>query len=300
MRVFVTGASGHIASAIIPELISAGHQVVGLARSDESAAAVARLGASVRRGDLNDPDGIRQAAAEADGVIHLALFDRRQMRPGAGGAPGAEQQAVFGAFGDALAGTGKPLVTASARGALGPLGRPATEEDQASPGGPNAAEFAAVNLAERGVRSSVVRLPLITHSTLDTHGFASILIDTARKTGVAGYAGDGTNRWPAVHTLDAGHLYRLALENAEPGTRWHAIGEEGIPLRDIAENIARHLGLPTASIPADQLQEHFGFIGGLIALDLPASSLLTRRRLGWEPTHPGLLADLDEGYYFES
>jgi nucleoside-diphosphate-sugar epimerase len=191
-------------------------------------------------------------------------------------------------------------VTASARGGLGPLGRPATAEDQGSPGGPSAVEFAAAGLAQRGVRSSVVRLPLITHSTLDAHGFVSVLIGTARKTGVAGYAGDGTNRWPAVHTLDAARLYRLALENAEAGTRWHAIGEEGIPLRDIAENIAGHLGVPAASIPADQLQEHFGFIGGLIALDLPAASQITRQRLGWEPTHLGLLADLDEGHYFKN
>lgn len=300
MRVFVTGAGGHIASAVIPELISAGHQVVGLARSDESAAAVASLGASVRQGDLSDLDGLRQAATEADGVIHLALFDRRQLRPGSGGAGGVDQQAVFSAFGDALAGTGKPLVTASARGGLGPLGRPATEEDQGSPSGPSAAEFAAADLARRGVRSSVVRLPLITHSALDTHGFATILIGTARKTGIAGYAGDGTNRWPAVHTLDAARLYRLALENAEAGTTWHAVGEEGIQLRDIAENIAGHLGVPTASVPGEQLQEHFGFIGGLIALDLPATSQITRQRLGWEPTHPGLLADLDEGHYFKN
>ena len=300
MRVFVTGASGHIASAVIPELISAGHHVVGLTRSDEAAAAVTGLGASASRGDLDDLDGLRQAAAESDGVIHLALFDRRQMSSGATRDAGADQQAVMGAFGDALAGTGKPLVTASARGALGPLGRPATEEDQASPDGPTTAEIAATDLAQRGVRSSVVRLPLITHSTLDTHGFARILIGTAQKTGIAGYAGDGTNRWPAVHTLDAGHLYRLALENAEPGTRWHAVGEEGIPLRDIAQAIAGHLGVPAASIPDGQLQEHFGFLAALIGLDLPASSHITRQRLGWEPTHPGLLADFDQGYYFDS
>lgn len=299
MRVFVTGASGHIASAVIPELISAGHHVVGLARSETAAAAVADLGASVRRGDLGDLDGLRRAAAAADGVIHLALFDRRQMSSETMRGAGAEQQAVMGAFGDALARTGKPLVTASARGALGPLGRPVTEEDQASPGGPATAEIAAVDLARRGVRSSVVRLPLITHSALDTHGFAPALIAIARKAGVAGYAGDGTNRWPAVHTLDAAHLYRLALENAEAGTRWHAVGEEGIPLRDIAQAIAGHLGVPTASIPDGQLQEHFGFLAALIGLDLPASSHITRQRLGWEPTHPGLLADFDRGYYFD-
>ncbi len=298
MRVFVTGASGHIASAVIPELIRSGHDVVGLARSDMGASAVAALGASVRRGDLDDLDGIRQAAAEADGVIHLALFDSEQMRAGNMAAAVATQQAVLGAFGDVLAGTGKPLVTTSALGALGPLGRPSTEEDGGDPGRVDW-EVTTLDLAARGVRSSVVRLPPITHSSLDRHGFASALIATAQNTGAAGYAGDGTNRWPAVHTLDAAHLYCLVLEKAEAGTRWHAVGDGGIPLRAIAQSIGNHLGVPTATIPADRLQEHFGFLAFLIGLDLPASNHLTRRRLGWEPTHPGLLADLDHGDYFD-
>jgi len=298
MRVFVTGASGHIASAVIPELIRSGHDVVGLARSDTAAAAVTGLGASVHRGDLSDLEGLKKAAAEADGVIHLALFDSRQMRAGSMDGMVATQEAVLGALADALGGTGKPLVATSALGALGPLGRPSTEDDSGAPGRVDW-EAATLDLTERGVRSSIVRLPPITHSTLDRHGFASALIAIAQRTGVAGYAGDGSNRWPAVHTLDASHLYCLALENAQAGTTWHAVGDEGIPMREIAQSVADHLGVPTASIPADRLQEQFGFLAFLIGLDLPASNHLTRHRLGWEPTHPGLLADLDQGDYFD-
>lgn len=295
MRIFVTGASGHIGSAVIPELLEAGHEVTGLARSDAAEAAVTALGASVRRGDIADIDAIRQCAAEADGVIHLALADRRQMRAGNVSEAAATQAAVVRALGDALAGTGKPLVTAAALGALGPLGRPSTEAD---PGSSAFSETAVLELGARGVRSSVVRLPPITHSRLDRHGFAPALIAIARRTGVAGYAGDGTNRWPAVHTLDAGHLYCLALEKAGPGTRWHAVDEEGIPMLEIAQSIAGHLDIPAASIPDDQLREHFGFLAMLIGLDVPATSLVTRRTLGWEPAHPGLLADFDDGCYF--
>ena len=297
MRVFVTGASGHIAAAVIPELLQAGHDVVGLARSEEAAAAVTALGASARRGDLDDLDGIKAAAAEADGVIHLA-FNHGQMRSGNMGGAVAAELAAVSALGDALAGTGKPLVTTSGTGAPGPLGRPSTEEDPGAPGGRTDSEIAVTGFAGRGVRSSVVRLPPVTHSALDRHGFARTLIAIARKTGVAGYAGDGANRWPAVHTLDAGHLYRLALENAEAGTRWHAVGDEGIPLREIARSIGEHLGIPAASIPRDQVQAHFGPLAMLIARDIPASSLVTRRVLGWEPVHPGLLADFEDGDYF--
>ncbi len=295
MRVLVIGASGHIASALIPELLEAGHQVVGLARSDASAAAVTVLGASVRRGDLADLDGLRQGAADADGVIHLASFDAGEMRPGSAA---SVRPAALAALGDALAGTGKPLVAASAIGALGPLGRPSTEADPGAPGGPSASDLAVTALADRGVRSSVVRLPPITHSALDRHGFAPALIAVARKTGIAGYAGAGANRWPAVHTRDASRLYRLALENADAGTRWHAVAEEGIALREIAEGIAGQLGLPAGRIADDQLEEHFGFLSMLIGLDLPSSSQETRRALGWDPVRPGLLADLEEGGYF--
>jgi nucleoside-diphosphate-sugar epimerase len=298
MRVFVTGASGHIASAVVPELIAVGHDVVGLARSDRAAAAVTALGATAYRGDLGDLDGIKRAAAQADGVIHLA-FDHGQMRSGAFADAAAKDLAVVHALGDALAGTGKPLVGTSGTLAVANLGRPATEADPGRPGPRIDAENAVTGFAERGVRSSVVRIPPITHSVLDRHGFARVLIAMARQAGVAGYPGDGTNRWPAGHTLDVGHLFRLALEDAPAGTRWHAAGDEGIGIREMAQSIGDHLGLPTASIPAGRLEAHFGFLAPLIVLDNPTSTAMTRKVLGWEPVHPGLLADFDEGDYFE-
>jgi nucleoside-diphosphate-sugar epimerase len=297
MRVFVTGASGHLASAIVPELIAAGHDVIGLARSEQAAAAVTALGATAHQGDLDDLDGLTKAAADSDGVVHLA-FKHDEMRTGNFAAAIAAELAVVQALGDALAGTGKPLVGSSGTLMLAHLGRPGTEEDAAVPGGRGDAEIAMLGLAERDVRASIVRIPPITHSTLDRHGFARTLIAMARQTGVAGYPGDGANRWPAGHTLDVGHLYRLALEEAPAGTRWHAAGDEGIPMRQIAQSIGDHLGLPTAGIPADRLEAHFGFLAGLIALDNPTSTVTTRRVLGWEPTHPGLLADFDDGDYF--
>lgn len=300
MRVFITGASGHIGSAVVPELIAAGHQVVGLARSAAAAAAIAALGATTRRGDLEDLDGLREAAADADGVIHLA-FAHDQMRSGNMAAAVASNLAAVRALGDALKGTGKPFVGTSGTGARAQLqlDRPATEEDVVADDGSRVdAENAVVAFAQQGVRSSVVRIPPVTHSTLDRHGFARTLIAIARQSGVSGYPGDGANRWPAVHTLDVAHLYRLALEDAAAGTRWHAVGDEGIPLREIAQNIGDHLGLPTASVPAGELQTHFGFLAMVVALDLPTSNLTTRRILGWEPTHPGLIADLNNGDYF--
>jgi nucleoside-diphosphate-sugar epimerase len=297
MKVFVTGGSGHLGSAVVPELIAAGHDVVGLARSDTAAAALTALGAAAHRGDLDDLDGLSKAAAACDGVIHLA-FNHEQMRSGDFAAAVATDLAVVHALGDALAGTGKPLVGTSGTLALANLGRPGTEEDVIA-GGPRIdAENAVIGFAERGVRSSVVRVSPITHSTLDRHGFARVLIAIAKQTGVAGYPGDGANRWPAVHTLDVGHLYRLALESAPAGTRWHAVGDEGIPVREIAQSIGDHLGMAAASIPADRLEAHFGFLATLIVLDNPTSSLVTRRVLGWEPAHPGLIADFDNGDYF--
>ena len=299
MRVFVTGASGHIASAVVPELIAAGHHVTGLARSDAAAAAVTAFGATAYRGDLDDLDGLARMAADSDGVVHLA-FKHDQMRAGDFGGAVAAELAVIQALGDALAGTGKPLVIASGTLAVANLGRPGTEDDKPAPGGRTDAEVAVVGLAERGIRSSVVRIPPITHSTLDRHGFARVLIDIAKRTGIAGYPGDGTNRWPAGHTLDVGHLFRLALEDAPAGTRWHAAGDEGIPVREIAQSIGDHLGIPTETIPADRLQAHFGFLAMLIGLDNPVTTLATRRILGWEPTHPGLLDDFDNGDYFSA
>ncbi len=297
MRVFVTGASGHIASAVVPDLIAAGHEVTGLARSDAAAAAVSALGATALRGDLADLDGLAAAAKGSDGVIHLA-FNHEQMRSGDFTAAVAADLAAVHAFGDALAGTGKPIVTASGTLAVANLRRPGTEEDAGAPGGRTENENAVLGLAGRGVRSSVVRIPPITHSTLDRHGFARTLIAIARQTGTAGYPGDGANRWPAGHTLDVGHLFRLALEDAPAGTRWHAAGDEGIPTREIAQSIGDHLGIPAESIPDDRLGAHFGFLATVITLDNPVTTLATRRILGWEPVHPGLLADFDNGDYF--
>jgi nucleoside-diphosphate-sugar epimerase len=300
MRVFVTGASGHIGSALLPELLQAGHQVVGLARSDSSAKALAAAGAEVRRGDLDDLDGLREAAGAADGVIHLA-FKHEEMGAGNFQAAVDADLAAIRALASALEGTGKPLVTTSGTLMLtlaGVTGRPGTEADSA-PSGPRVdAENFVIGLAERGVRSSFVRLPPIVHSSLDHHGFTHILIGIARQAGVSGYVEDGSNRWPSVHTLDAARVYRLALESAPAGTRLHAVADEGIPFRDIAAAIGRGAGVPTASISASDAGERFAFLGAFVGVDNPASSEMTRKVLGWEPTHPGLIEDLEQGHYF--
>jgi nucleoside-diphosphate-sugar epimerase len=299
MRVFITGASGHIGSAVIPELHQAGHEVVGLARSDEAAATLVASGAGVCRGDLDDVDGLRAAAGAADGVIHLA-FKHEAMRAGnMADAVDADLRAIT-AMGDALAGSGKPLVSTSGTLMLtfAGLGRVGTEAD-AVDGGPRVdAENTVVAFAGRGVRSSVIRLPPTVHSALDHHGYIPTLIAIARDQGVAAYVGDGTNRWPAGHTLDAAHLYRLALEAAPAGSRLHAVDDEGVPFRRIAEAIGRHLGIPTVSIPPDEAEAYFGFLSFFVALDNPTSSARTRALLGWAPTHPALLDDLAEGHYF--
>jgi nucleoside-diphosphate-sugar epimerase len=300
MRVFVTGASGHIGSALVPELLGAGHQVVGLARSDSSAAALEAAGAEVRRGDLDDLDGLRAAADAADGVIHLA-FKHDLMGAGDFAGAAAADFAAIQAIAAPLEGTGKPLVTTSGTLMLafaGIAGRPGTEADFAS-GGPRVdAENFVIGLAERGVRSSVVRLPPIVHSSLDHHGFAHILIGIARESGVSGYVADGANRWPAVHTLDAARVYRLALEEVTAGSRLHAVADEGIPFRDIAAAIGRGAGVATASVSASDAAERFAFLGGFVGVDNPTSSEVTRKVLGWEPAHPGLINDLEHGHYF--
>jgi nucleoside-diphosphate-sugar epimerase len=317
MRVFITGGTGHSGSHIIPELGAAGHRVTGLARSDASAAALAALGADVRRGDLADLDGLRAAAAESDGVIHVA--GRGDLLPTGGiDAVTDAELATVRAFGDALVGTDKPLVVAGSIASptlpapaevTGPATRPATEDDPALPGGPdfartmrvrNVVETTVIGLAEQGVRSAIVRLPPIAHSTTDSAGFLVQLIALAKRSGAVGYPGGGTNRWPAVHMQDVAALFRLVLEKGEAGRYWHAVHDEGIPVRDIAEGIAARLGLPAVSIPADvlMLPGYFGFLASLVTLDLPASNEVTRTLLGWEPTQARLLDDLDNGHYF--
>ncbi|MEV0266804.1 SDR family oxidoreductase [Streptomyces sp. NPDC050617] len=301
MRVFVTGASGWIGSAVVPELIGAGHQVLGLARSDDSAAALAEAGAEVCRGTLDDLDVLRGAAADSDGVIHLAYKHDLMISGDSGAAVEADRRAID-AFGEALAGSGRPFVIAN--GTLGVTpGRLLTEEDghvSAEGGGPASrltnAE-AVLALAERGVRSSVVRLAPTVHGDGD-YGFLSVLVGIARDKGVAGYIGDGAARWSAVHRSDAARLFRLAVEGAPAGSTLHAAGDEGVPMRDIAEAIGRGLSLPTASISPADAPGHFTWLAPMLDLDSPASSARTRELLDWQPTGPALLDDLDKGHYF--
>jgi len=292
MRVFVTGASGWIGSAVVPELISAGHQVLGFARSDSSAAAISAAGDGVLRGDLDALDALRAGAASCDGVIHLAFihdFTRFQ------DSIRADARAIE-TMGAALEGSGKPLVIASGTPAL--PGRVATERDEPAHSGPLAGRVAnaraVLGMAAHGVRSSVVGLPRTVHGEGDRHGFIARLVAIARDKGVSGYVGDGSSRWPAVHVLDAAHRFRLAVEQAPAGSRLHAVGDEGVPIRDIAAVIGRHLNVQVASAPA----EDFGFLGQILAVDQPASSALTRELLGWRPVQPGLIEDLEKGHYF--
>lgn len=293
MRIFVTGASGWIGSAVVPELISAGHQVLGLARSDAAAAAVAGMGADVLRGDLNDTSVLRAGALDSDGVIHLAyLHGMAQFEAAAQ----ADAKAID-AFAASLAGTGKPMVISG--GTIVTPGHPATERDELIAAGPVAARIAnmraALATAERGIRACLVMLPRSVHGQGERHGFVPQLIATAREKGVSGYIGDGTSRWPAVHVADTASLYRLAIEQAPAGAVLNAVGEEGVPVREIAEAIGRRLGLPARSLPA---AEYGGMLVPLLSTDMPASSAITRALLGWKPTHPGLIEDIEQGHYF--
>jgi nucleoside-diphosphate-sugar epimerase len=295
MRVFVTGASGWIGSASVDELLAAGHEVTGLARSDASAAALQAKGARVRRGDLDDLAGLRAGAEAADAVLHLA--NKHDFSDMAGTA--AAERAAVQTIGDALAGTGRPFLLASGVAALA-QGRPATEDDPSPFHGPDSprggSENLALEFAERGVHPVSLRFAPTVHGAGD-HGFIAVIAQVAREKGVSGYPGDGTNRWAAVHVSDAGRLVALALDKAPAGARVHAVAEEGVPVRDIAEAIGRSLGLPVASIAPDDVQDHFGWIGMFFAMDLAATSAATRELLGWEPAGPTLIEDLDAGAY---
>lgn len=298
MRIFVTGASGFIGSAVIPELVAAGHQVTGLARSDASARALAAAGAEVLHGSLEDLGSLRSGAVASDGVIHLAyIHDFSQMEAAAH----TDLQAIQ-TLGSALEGTNRPLVIASGLLGLAP-GRVATEYDvpeSAVNTHPRVASAkATLALASRGVRSLVLRLPPTVHGEGD-HGFISALIGIAREKGVSGYIGDGSNRWPTVHCLDAAHLFRLTLENAPAGSVLHGVADEGVPIRAIAEVIGRHLNLPVVSILPDAAGGHFGWLARFLAADIPASSAMTRELLNWQPTQPNLIEDLDQGHYFHT
>ena len=307
MRVFLTGASGWIGSAVVPELLDAGHQVIGLARSDASAAALAAAGAEVRRGTLDDLDGLRDAAGASDGVIHLAFKHDLAFSGDFQGAADADRRAVE-ILGETLAGSDRPLVIASGTLFVAP-GRVATEQDGHGPAsamaglgrGPRTrwetAELA-LSFASRGVRSSVMRLAPTNHGDGD-NGFLATIVGIARERGVSGYIGDGSNRWPAVHRLDSARLFRLALEHAPAGSTLHAVADEGVPILDIAAVIGRHLDIPVDSIAPEQAGEHFTWLAGFLATDSPASSALTRELLGWQPSQSGLIADLDQGHYFQ-
>ena len=298
MRVFVTGATGYIGSAVVRELLEASHQVLGLARSDAAAARLARASVEVHRGALDDLNSLYDGARAADGVIQLAFTNISETTDFAAACQ-ADLRAVE-TIGAALEGTGKPFVVTSGTAGLARLGlgRLATEEDVPDPAVPRvASEYAAVALSRRGVRSSVVRLPLSVHGEGD-HGFVPSLIGIARAKGVSAFVGDGSNRWPAVHRLDAARLFRLAVEAAPAGSRLHGAGEEAVPFREIALAIGRQLNLPIVSIEASDAGDHFGFLAPMVSADNPTSSATTRQLLGWQPQGPGLIEDIEQDHYF--
>ena len=296
MRIFLTGATGFVGSAIVPELINAGHQVVGLARSDANAKSLAAAGAQVHRGSIEDLDSLRSGASAADGVIHTAFnHDFSKWAENC-----ENDRLAIEALGSALVGSNRPLVVTSGTGLVTrPDGRPAAENDAPTSTVPRIkSEEAANAIAARGVHVSVVRLPPSVHGDGD-HGFVPTLVRIAREKRAAAYVGEGSNRWPAVHRPDAAHLYRLVLEKGAAGARYHGVGEEGISFRDIAGVIARRLNLPVVSKTPEEAAEHFGWFSHFAGLDTPASSEKTQRALGWRPTNVGLIADLERGGYFD-
>ena len=295
MRIFVTGATGFIGSAIVSELINAGHQVLGLARSDKGAASLAALGADVLRGSLEDLDSLRSGAANSDGVIHTAFIHDFLNYAAAAEADGRAIETL----GTALAGSGRPFVVTSGTLLLQRESSLATEKDEAVPNFPRKSEAAGLALASQGVRVSVVRLPPSVHGDGD-HGFVPRLFAIAREKGVSAYVGDGLNHWPAVHRLDAARLYRLALEKGSAGSRYHGVADQGVPFRDIAQVIGRHLNVPLVSKSPEEAADHFSWISHFVSIDCPASSAQTQEELGWRPTHPSLIADIGRRSYFEA
>ena len=294
MRVFVTGATGFIGTAVVRELIDAGHQVLGLARSDAGAQSLMAAGAGVHRGSLEDLESLRSGAAAADGVIHTAfIHDFSNYGPAAE----ADRRAIE-TLGRALAGTDRPLIVTSGTLLAQRQGALAIEEDAHNPNFPRKSEEAALALAARGIRASVLRLPPSVHGNGD-HGFVPRLISIAREKGVSAFIGDGLNRWPAVHRLDAAHLYRLALEKGSAAARYHGVADEGVATREIAEVIGRQLNVPVVSKSREEAADHFGWIALFFGIDGPASSALTQERLVWRPVQPGLIADLNAAHYFE-